>query len=379
VPAGPVKSVHGTFSIPSLDGIRAIAVLVVFVGHGFTLGGPWPGDLGVTVFFFLSGYLITTLLRREYDKNGRISLGKFYLRRLLRIQPPALITIALCVAVGAVGVTNTDQTIWGVLAEVFNYTNYYMMWAEENLGDARAGLPPESSMLWSLAVEEHFYLIFPAVLIALLWRKLNYRRIGWILVAACVAAPIWRVYLAMNGASFFHLYVATDARFDGLLAGAALALLANPALGERPPFQVADRTLGWIVAPAAAVAIVLIALTPQWFALTVGDTLIYLLLVPLFWFVITQPDSRTGRVLNHRLVAHIGVLSFSIYLLHRLVLAIIEAFIPIAPVIDLLSLIIVIAGAQIMYVVVEKPLGRLRKSLEARMPGQRRKAPEPAP
>ncbi|WP_454170153.1 acyltransferase family protein [Microbacterium paulum] len=88
MPAGPVKSVHGAFAIPSLDGIRAAAVLIVFIGHGKTIGGPWPGDVGVTIFFFLSGYLITTLLRREYDRNGRISLGKFYLRRLLRIQPP---------------------------------------------------------------------------------------------------------------------------------------------------------------------------------------------------------------------------------------------------------------------------------------------------
>jgi peptidoglycan/LPS O-acetylase OafA/YrhL len=379
MPAGPSPSAQASFDIPSLNGVRAIAVLVVFVGHGFTIGGPWPGDVGVTIFFFLSGYLITTLLRREYTRTGRISLGKFYLRRLLRIQPPALITIALCVAVGLTGLTNANMTVWGVLAEVFNYTNYYMMWADVNLGDARAGLPPESSMLWSLAVEEHFYLVFPAVFIALLWRKLNFRTIGWVLVGACLLAPIWRIYLAANGASFFHLYSATDTRFDGLLAGAAMALLANPALGDRGANVIPPRILAWAVAPVAAVAVAVIALTPPAFGLTVGDTIIYACLVPLFWFIITQPQSGAGRVLNHRWVVRIGLLSFSIYLLHRLVLAIVETVIPIAPVVDVLSLVIVIAAAQVMYMVVEKPLGKLRKSLEARMPEQRREAPEPAP
>lgn len=78
MPAGPARHTHGAFTIPSLDGIRCIAVMIVFIGHGATVGGPWPGDVGVTVFFFLSGFLITTLLRREYDKTGQISLRKFY-------------------------------------------------------------------------------------------------------------------------------------------------------------------------------------------------------------------------------------------------------------------------------------------------------------
>src|SRR5688572_4285137 len=142
MPAGSAVSVHGKFAIPSLDGIRTIAVMIVFIGHGLTIGGPWPGDVGVTIFFFLSGYLNTTLLRREYDKSGRISLGRFYLRRLIRIQPPALITIILVSTLGALSVLPNTQNLWGVGAEIFNVTNYYMIWTSAESGSAHAGLPP---------------------------------------------------------------------------------------------------------------------------------------------------------------------------------------------------------------------------------------------
>lgn len=372
--AGPVKSVHGAFSIPSLDGVRCIAVMIVFIGHGLTIGGPWPGDVGVTIFFFLSGYLITTLLRREYDKNGRISLGKFYLRRVLRILPPAYIAIGLTALVGLLGILPSTMNGWGIGAQVFQVTNYYMVWADATTGSAHTGLPPESSMLWSLAVEEHFYLVFPAVLILLLWRRLNYRQIGWILVAACAVAPLWRIFLAMHDASFYRLYISTDTRFDGLLAGAALALLANPALGDGRPFRLSDHVLRYVIAPIAAVVFVVVALAPQKFGLTIGDTILYVCLVPLFWLIISHPEGVTGRILNNRVVAHIGVLSFSIYLLHRLALGLVELVTPVPIAVDLISLALSIGAAQLLYIAVEKPLGRVRKRLEAKMPQRPRVA-----
>ncbi|MTE23271.1 acyltransferase [Microbacterium sp. ZXX196] len=363
MPAGPVKSVRGAFSVPSLDGIRCVAVLIVFVGHGLTVPGLWPGHLGVTIFFFLSGYLITTLLRREVDRSGRIALGKFYLRRALRILPPAYITIALAVIIGAIGILPSTQNGWGIAAEFLNVTNYYMIWV-----NSTEGLPPETSMLWSLAVEEHFYLIFPAVLILLLRRRLNYRQIGYILVGACVLAVGWRVFLAAGDPTFYRMYIASDTRFDGLLAGAAMALLWNPALGDRAPFNVPDRVIRFWLSPVAVVTIIAASLLPNVIRLTIADSIIYVALVPLFWLVIVHPEGAVGRVLNHRVVAHIGVLSFSIYLLHRLVIALVELFLDVAPVVDGISLLVTLATAQLMYVAIEKPLGRVRRNLEARFP-----------
>ncbi len=371
MPAGPAKSVHGAFAIPSLDGIRAIAVVIVFVGHGFTLGGPWPGHVGVTIFFFLSGYLITTLLRREYDGTGRIALGKFYLRRAVRILPPAYITIALAAIVGLLGWLPSTQNLWGILAELLNVTNYYMIWADSTTGDVHTGLPPETSMLWSLAVEEHFYLIFPAALILMLRRRLNYRRIGYILVFACVLAVGWRLFLEATTQDFYRLYIASDTRFDGLLAGAAMALLWNPALGDRAPVGLSDRAMRYVVSPVAGVVFLVAAFAPDPFRLTIADSAMYLALIPLFWLVIVHPDGMTGRVLNQRWIAHVGVLSFSVYLLHRIVLHLVGGAVSVGPLADLLSLAVTLAAAQLMYVAVEKPLGRLRRRFETRLPGRR--------
>jgi peptidoglycan/LPS O-acetylase OafA/YrhL len=335
-------------------------VVIVFVGHGATAPGLWPGHVGVTVFFFLSGYLITTLLRRERERFGRIALSRFYLRRLLRITPPALIAVALCSLAGAAGLLPATTTGWGVLAEVFNYTNYYLVVA------GREGLPPESSMLWSLAVEEHFYLLFPAALILLLWMKFSYRRIAVSLILCAAAVLVWRIVLFfVLDASFFRLYVSTDTRFDGLILGAALALAWNPALGDRPPFGFSTHTLSRVLAPAGVVVFAVSATLPDALRLTVADSIQYACLVPIFWFIITRPDSRICRVLNHPVAVRLGALSFSVYLLHRLVLGLVAEVVPVAPLIDVLSLALTLALAEIVFRTVESPAARLRKRLES--------------
>ena len=158
-----------SFDIPSLDGIRAIAVLVVFVGHGFTVQESFPGHVGVTIFFFLSGYLITTLMRREISRTGTVSLGKFYLRRALRILPPAYLAVAASMAVVVLGIVDATVRPFGVLSELFMFTNYYIS------SGGRDYLPPATSQMWSLAVEEHYYLVFPAMVLAMLSLKMKLR------------------------------------------------------------------------------------------------------------------------------------------------------------------------------------------------------------
>ena len=353
-------SPHGPFAIPSLDGFRAVAVMIVFIGHGLTLGGPWPGHVGVTIFFFLSGYLITTLLRREIGRTSRLSLGKFYLRRALRITPPALLAILITTAVGVWGLLPSSISFWGVLAETLNYTNFYMIAV-----DGHEGLPPASSMLWSLAVEEHFYLIWPAVLIVLLWRRVTLRGAGYILLGFAVLAPFWRLFLYLNGASFYRLYVSTDTRVDGLLAGAAIALLCNPALGDRPPFGISVKVIERWLAPAAILTLVALALSPYVLKNTFADTGIYACLVLIFWSAIASPFGWMGRILNHKWIAKLGILSFSIYLFHRLFLDLYSTVLTMPIVIDGLALISVVVFAQLVYLCVERPLGTVRKRLES--------------
>ncbi|MET3511167.1 peptidoglycan/LPS O-acetylase OafA/YrhL [Plantibacter flavus] len=331
-----------------------------------TAPGSWPGHVGVTIFFFLSGYLITTLLRREYESAGRISLSKFYLRRAIRILPPAYLAIGAGVLLGAIGVLSATTTGWGVLAEALNYTNYYLVVAGPD------GLPPETSMLWSLAVEEHFYLLFPALLIVLFARRLTRRRVGVILLIACGLAVAWRTVLFLSDASFYRLYTSTDTRFDSLLIGAAMALMFNPALGDDAPWKISDRVIRRVFVPIAVVAFGLAAVIPlQAFRLTVADTVQYLALIPIFWFVIREPGGWAGKVLNNRFVVRIGVLSFSIYLFHRMIIACFDQIWSSAPAVDAVSLIATILVAQLVYSLVERPLGMTRRKLEARIPTRR--------
>ena len=145
----------GSFHIPSLDGMRALAVMIVFVGHA-GLGHIVPGGFGVTVFFFLSGYLITTLLRREYESHGTISLAKFYLRRVYRIFPPLYLVLAILIALQVSGFLQREMSWTAVMAQVFHLTNYYLL-AYPSV--EAAPVVPHTVPFWSLAVEEHFYLL----------------------------------------------------------------------------------------------------------------------------------------------------------------------------------------------------------------------------
>lgn len=351
------------FVIPSLNGVRAAAVIIVFIGHGLTIPGPWPGHSGVTIFFFLSGYLITTLLRREHERTGGISLATFYLRRALRILPPAYLAIAATTAAGLLWFDDHARlTVWGVVSELLNVANYYLIF-----NGSADGLPPHSSMLWSLGVEEHFYFAFPLLLIFLQRRRLTRQRIACILIAVSLLAAPLRVLLYLDGASFYHLYTASHLRYDALLFGAAMALLFNPAMGDQPPLGLSDRAMTLLSWPAFAV-FAACAMAPEALRLTVADTLIYFALMPIFWAIIAHPDRGFGPLLNARPVAWIGVLSYSLYLFHRLVIAAVAELGIHNVATDVVALALSLAVAQIVYITVERPSTALRKRLEVRVP-----------
>ena len=361
-PASP----HGSFTIPSLDGIRAVAVAIVFIGHAPTIPTWWPGHVGVTIFFFLSGFLITTLMRREIDRTRKIELRNFYLRRLLRITPPALFTILLCAWIGYYGLLNSSMNGWGILATILNYTNYYMIYV-----DGHRGLPPESSMLWSLAVEEHYYLVYPVVMIFLLKLRIPYHHIGTILLLAALCAPFWRLYLQLNGATFYRLYTSSDTRYDGLLIGSAMALLWNPSLGDKAPLGFLPKTMDRIT-PIALILFAYASVKLTQYRLTFVDTLLYACLIPIFWTIIVHPSAWLGTILNRKIVAHIGVLSYSLYLNHRLLSGLCNEYIQPSILADCVALFLSLLCAHAMWLVIERPAAALRRRLESRAIKNRR-------
>ena len=217
---------QGSLYIPSLDGIRAISFFLVFFAHAGLGGILIPGGFGVSIFFLLSGFLITTLLRLEFARYGRISLGSFYLRRVLRILPPLYITLALAVVLCCIGKGHPAIPFAGTLAQSLQVSNYYEIYA------VPAITMPGSGVLWSLAVEEHFYLIFPLLYVWMCPRFSVYRQ-TFILLTLCAATLAWRCILHFHfHASFIHTYYGTDARFDSILFGCVFAIVANPILHD---------------------------------------------------------------------------------------------------------------------------------------------------
>ena len=171
--------------LPGLDGIRALAVLGVLLYHADL---PWlPGGyLGVDVFFVLSGFLITSLILEEFDRTGRIAFGRFYLGRARRLLP-ALLLVLLVVSLAAVLVYRdaARQVASDALASALYVNNWWYIVADQSYFEF-IGRPPLLKHLWSLAVEEQFYLIWPAVAAAVM---LRWRRRGVAVVSLALALP----------------------------------------------------------------------------------------------------------------------------------------------------------------------------------------------
>jgi peptidoglycan/LPS O-acetylase OafA/YrhL len=317
LPETPVLEVPAKLgAIPSLDGFRALAVLIVVASHsGF--GDTIPGGLGVTIFFFLSGYLITTLILDERRKSGGINVQLFYARRALRLLPPLLATLALAYSLVALGLLGGGASWEGLMSQVFYFANYFQIYF------ADAGSQPEGTgILWSLAVEEHFYIVFPIV-VFLVFRLAGTRRtLLALFVSLIVVALVWRLWLVTHGAGELRTYYATDTRFDSILFGCVLAVWRNPA---RPQVESPRTQMAWsewlAVVAGGALLLSTILYREAHFRESVRYTLQGIALMPIFYYAIRYPSSGPFRLLNTRVLARIGVLSYGIYLLHDVVVS----------------------------------------------------------
>ena len=353
------------FHIPTLDGIRAVSFGIVFLSHA--AASKWiPGYFGLATFFFLSGYLITTLLRMEFDRTGKINFRDFYLRRVLRIFPPLYLILAVDCVLTLTHVLG--NTLWplAVLAQGFHLTNYWIVAHSHNL-DAGwwYGMAPGSWIFWSLAVEEHFYLVFPLLYLMMRRRDLTPEQQIRILLGLCAAVLVWRCLLVYG----FHVtkertYVATDTRVDSILFGCILAVYGNPFL-DVVPFSAVRLQNFWVPLGAAAL-LVSFVLGRFWpgFDQTFRYTVQGLALIPLFIAGIRLPWWGVSRWLNLPAVQFLGLLSYSLYLMHTTVLYGVEYWTHWhRPLVGITSLALCLALATLIYHFVEKPCGRLRKRL----------------
>src|SRR5215210_4697866 len=222
--------------MPGLDGLRALAVLAVLLYHA-DLGWIPGGFLGVEVFFVISGYLITALLLAEWQKRGHLDLKGFWLRRARRLLPALYVLLVVCMAYGVVFLPGEVAGLRGdALAALGYVTNWYLILGQESYFEA-VGRPSLLQHLWSLAVEEQFYLIWPPVLalgLGVAATRLRYRRVLTLALAGAVAAAVAMALLYQPGVDPSRIYYGTDTRVTGLLCGAALAFLWLPGEKRRP-------------------------------------------------------------------------------------------------------------------------------------------------
>lgn len=325
VAADTPPQAHSDFVIPSLDGLRAVSVLIVAVSHAGA-GDFVPGGLGVTIFFFLSGYLITTLLLSEHERYGAISISNFYIRRMFRLLPPLLVTLAVAYALTYAGLLGGGISLGGLLSQLFYFANYYSIFF-----DTGNSIPSGTGILWSLAVEEHFYIVYPGLFAILLASRLEARRIAMVFGGLCLAVLAWRFYLVGTpGFAPERTYYASDTRIDSILFGCILAVAFNPvrwqagrsdAQSDAAPMRLFD----WgLLAVAALVVLATVVVRDQTFRETVRYTLQGLALMPVFYLSIRHAHRLPFSLLNHPLVARVGVYSYAIYLIHQVVIRAIE-------------------------------------------------------
>jgi peptidoglycan/LPS O-acetylase OafA/YrhL len=355
--AAPARPPDAPFHIPSLDGIRAISFSTVFLAHA-GLGAFVPGYFGLNLFFFLSGFLITTLLRLEFDRTGDVSLRQFYLRRVLRIFPPFYLVLLVACFLTLLGATGGTLTTGAVVAQACHLVNYYIIrhgWWE--------GMAPGTWVYWSLAVEEHFYLFFPLAYLWLRRRGYSGRKQAALLLLTCALVLAWRCLLVFAlHASKDRTYVATDTRVDSILAGCILAVFQNPVIDRDGPD---DATLMrvWIPLGVAAIVLGLVIRVPR-FEQTLRYTLQSFGLMPLFIAAMRWHDRAPFRLLNLAPIRRVGVLSYSMYLMHTSTLWGLERWTawrtPVRGVVAFAFLVVV---ASLINKYIERPLGKMRHRL----------------
>jgi len=305
---GHEPRLSGSGYIPGLDGLRAISITLVMVAH-FGFERTVPGGLGVTIFFFLSGFLITGLLLSEQADSGRISLLNFYARRFLRLGPELLLLLAFSLTVGLL---YREVAAIDIIAMLTWTTNYVTLYREP------LGLAMRWPHLWSLAVEEHFYLTFPLLMI-LIGPRL--RLLLVVLVGVCVTALAWRLCIVHWGGigAFSQLsehpytYVATDTRCDSIAFGCITAVLFRLWHGRSN----GSRVGGLMLLGCGALMVVSLVVRNAAFRESLRYSVQGLAMVMLFVGLYrSQAGDWLISLLENPIPRKMGVLSYGAYLWH---------------------------------------------------------------
>jgi len=306
--SGPIGDLYARLrlkKIPALDGLRGIAIVLVLCYH-FSFPPGIPGPMGVTIFFVLSGFLITWLLLNENERSGTVSLRNFYKRRVLRIFPAFYCYWFLSVVVLWLA---HRKILWSEFGSAFLYlSNYYYSFVPSQR--------PFMPFTWSLAVEEQFYVLWPSLF--LLYRR-NLKKLTYFLLGLIMVSWVYRAILCFGlHASQVYLQHSFDTRVDSLMTGALLAVLLKRKviLGY---FESVSRTP---IAPVISVGLLCLStvlgdqITVFDYRHTIGYMIEPALIATFIVQMIVLGNQGAWSWINARPIQMLGVLSYSIYLYH---------------------------------------------------------------
>ncbi|WP_414044298.1 acyltransferase family protein [Macrococcus sp. EM39E] len=342
---------------PGLDGLRAIAVIAIIIFH---VNPKWlPGGfLGVDTFFIISGYLITTLLIKEYENSGSINLVYFWYKRIKRLLPPVL--FMMFIVIQYIIFFERDlffQVKKDMYAALVYASNWWYIFDGLDYFQSLEARPLKH--LWSLAIEEQFYLLFPFLLLILfkLFKKKINVFIVFLIVSLLSMGIMWILYDPSKSIS--RIYFGTDTRLQTLLLGAMLALVW-PAykLRENPP-----RVLVWIIDIIGLMGSVFLIrsfffYTEHSASLFQGGLYILGVFTLLCIMASVHPNTLISKIMSHPILMWIGQYSYSLYLWHYPVIVLIHSHYiqgQIPWYVDVFSLIVTFIMAIISYRFIEQP------------------------
>ena len=310
----PCPSERGRRYVAGLDGLRAVAVACVIAYH---LGASWApgGMLGVGIFFTLSGYLITDILMAQWRRHGNLGLKTFWRRRARRLLPALFLMLAVVsIWVALFDAAELSKVRGQVIAAVFYVSNWYTI-AQHGSYFARFANPLPLDHLWSLAIEEQFYLVWPWLLGIAIWVARSRARLALMTLGGAAISMWLMAHLYHPGYDPTRVYEGTDTRAFALLIGAAMAIQwpsTTAAKGVRLPLRNGLDVLG-VIGLIGALLLVYKTGTFSHFLYPWGFFLLSLCTVAMI-AAVAIPSTLFGLVMGCRPLRWIGVRSYGIYL-----------------------------------------------------------------
>ncbi|MBC2334709.1 acetyltransferase [Listeria welshimeri] len=302
--------------VPSIDGLRALAVIAVIAYH---LNFSWAkgGFIGVDIFFVLSGYLITNILLTQWEKNQTLQLKQFWLRRFRRLIPAAYVMIVVVVIFSVLFHSEILKNLRGdAIASFFYVSNWWFIFHNVSYFDS-FGMPSPLKNLWSLAIEEQFYLIWPVFLLVFLrWVK-NPKLLLKIVIGLGLLSAIWMTILYVPGTDPSRVYYGTDTRLFDLLSGCALAFVwpfnrLSPNIPKRS--KAALNIAGTI---SILFFFLITALVSEYQPFLYRGGLLFVAIMGVVMIAtIAHPASYLSKIFSFKPLRWIGTRSYGIYLWH---------------------------------------------------------------